>query len=191
MNIIREKNEIHASKKFLAICLLLTLTISLLMSLSTVQGQLTSITTFAFVDAIPNPVGVGEQVLIRYGVLQQLGYPEDSWTGLSVTIVYPDTHTQTLDNLKTDSTGGSAVGFIPEEAGTYELTTYFPEQKFPEAYFDFQRGVTITNETVVKASHSETIELVVHEEPTLEYPDLPLPTEYWSRPVDPQLRSWA
>lgn len=186
-----QNRNVYETKKILAICVLLTLTTSLLMSLSTVQGQLTSITTYAFVDAIPNPVGVGEEVLIRYGVIQQLGYPQDSWTGLSVTIAKPDGTTQTFDNLKTDSTGGSAVEFIPEEAGTYQLETYFPEQTFPEAYFDFQRGVMIGEDTVVKATHSETLELVVHEEPTLEYPDLPLPTEYWSRPIDPQLRSWA
>ncbi len=190
MNILIEKRALE-TKKLLTSCLILILAVSLIMSISAVQGQeLTSLTTFAFIDAIPNPVGVGEEVLLRYGVLQQLGYPQDSWTGLSVTIEKPDGTTQTLSNLKTDSTGGSAVEFVPNEAGLYKLKSYFPEQKFPQTYFDFQRGVMLTTDTVVKAAQSDTLELVVQEEPLPPYPGLPLPTEYWSRPVDPQLRSW-
>jgi len=190
MNKILERTELQKTK-LLTICLVFTLAASLLMSLSTVKGQeLTSLTTFAFIDAVPNPVGVGEEVLIRYGVLQQLGYPQDSWTGLSVTIVDPDGHTTTMSDLKTDSTGGSDTLFTPNIVGTYQLTCNFPEQTFPQSYFDLQRGVMISNTTVVHAAHSETLDLVVQSEPLPQYPSLPLPTEYWSRPVDPQLRSW-
>jgi hypothetical protein len=88
MTKIREWTEMQQPKKLLAICLLLTLATSLFMSLSPVQAQ-ESMTTYAFIDAIPNPVGVGEEVLLRYGVLQQLGYPQDSWTGLSVKFRQP------------------------------------------------------------------------------------------------------
>jgi hypothetical protein len=135
-------------------------------------------------------VGVGQDVLLRYGVIQQLGYPEDGWTDIEVKIVHPDETIETLTGLTTDSTGGSAVRFIPPEAGTYQLETYFPEQTFPQTYFDFQRGVLITTATVVEETHSETVELVVTEEQLPDYPGMPLPTEYWSRPVDPQLREW-
>jgi len=100
---IKERITVQEPKKLLTICLMLTLATSLFMTLSPVHAQGT-LTTVAFVDAVPNPVGVGEEVLIRYGVFQQLGYPEDGWTGLSVTIDKPDGTTQTLDNLRTDST---------------------------------------------------------------------------------------
>jgi hypothetical protein len=160
------------------------------MSLPSTQAQLTSITTYAFIDANPNPVGVGQDVLLRYGVIQQLGYPEDGWTGIEVKIIHPDETIETMTDLTTDSTGGSAVRFIPPEAGTYQLETYFPEQTFPQTYFDFQRGVLITTATVVEETHSETVELVVTEEQLPDYPGMPLPTEYWSRPIDPQLREW-
>ncbi len=173
----------------IALFLMLTLATSLFMLLPTAKAQ-ASITTVAFVDAIPNPVGVGEEVLIKYGVLQQLGYPQDSWTGLSVTIVDPNGHTQTLGDLKTDSTGGSDTLFTPDQVGTYKLTTNFPEQAFPETYFDYQRGVMFYAGDIVKATHSETLNLVVTEQPLPNYPDKPLPSEYWSRPVDPQLRAW-
>ena len=35
-----------------------------------------------------------------------------------------------------------------------------------------------------------TSTFVVTEEPSLSYPGHSLPTEYWSRPIDPQLREW-
>jgi len=177
------------TNKTITFILVITFAASFLMASSPAQAQ-EPLTTFAFVDAIPNPVGVGETVLIRYGVMQQLGYPEDGWTGLSVTIAKPDGTTQTLQNLRTDSTGGSAVAFVPNEEGIYELTTNFPAQTFPQDYFDFQRGAFLTTDTVVEAAQSETIELVVQAEPLPEYPGFPLPTEYWSRPVDPQIREW-
>lgn len=169
--------------------MMLTMAISFI-ALPPAQAQATTITTVAFIDANPNPVGVGQEVLLRYGVLQQLGYPQDGWTDISITIVDPDGHTQTLEDLKTDSTGGSARLFTPDQVGTYELTTNFPDQPLPNTYFDFQRGALILAGTLVEAAPSETIELVVTEEPLSDYPGTPLPTEYWSRPIDPQLREW-
>jgi len=177
------------AKVLLAMFLMLTFAASLAMS-PIAQAQVNTITTFAFIDAIPNPAGVGEEVLLRYGVLQQLGYPQDQWKGLSITIVEPDGTTQTLADLRTDSTGGSAVEFIPDQVGTYKLTTNFPEQAFPQTYFDMQRGVLFLAGDIVKAAKSDTLELVVAQEPLPNYPGLPLPTEFWSRPVDPQLREW-
>ena len=40
------------------------------------------------------------------------------------------------------------------------------------------------------ASTSEKLALNVTEEPLAIWPGAPLPTEYWTRPIDPQLREW-
>jgi hypothetical protein len=42
-----------------------------------------------------------------------------------------------------------------------------------------------------EASDSEILELVVQEESIEYYPGHSLPTEYWSRPIDSQLREWS
>ena len=86
----------YKTTKTFALFLVLTFAASLLMSLSITQAQVPSMKTVAFIDAVPNPVGVGQDTLLRFGVMQQLGYPEDGWTGMSITIVRPDTTTQTL-----------------------------------------------------------------------------------------------
>ena len=41
-----------------------------------------------------------------------------------------------------------------------------------------------------KASDSEKLALVVQQTPAPVYPSSPLPTEYWTRPINAQLREW-
>ncbi|MBM4400738.1 MAG: hypothetical protein FJ045_02180, partial [Crenarchaeota archaeon] len=47
-------------------------------------------TTHAFVGAVPNPAGVGQEVLLHVGITDDLGVVADGWKGLSVTITRPD-----------------------------------------------------------------------------------------------------
>ncbi|MBT0159582.1 PQQ-binding-like beta-propeller repeat protein [Candidatus Bathyarchaeota archaeon A05DMB-2] len=174
-----------------AIALLLIITISAtLVILPAAQAQAPKQKTYAVIDAIPNPVGVGEDVLLRFGILQPLGKEDESWKDITITVVDPDGITKTLGPFKTDSTGSSFTIFTPDKAGTYKLTTNFPEQTAPSTFFDMERGTVILAGTVMQASTSETISLVVLESPLPTYPGSPLPAEYWSRPVDPQLREW-
>jgi len=51
-------------------------------------------------------------------------------------------------------------------------------------------GVFFPPGSTFLASDSEIVTLIVTEEPIERYPDLPLPTEFWSRPIDGQQRSW-
>ena len=182
----------HRSKTYSAIAILIfTMAISLC-ALPTIAQPGTTMKTYAIIDAIPNPVGVGEDVLIRFGILQQTPNVAYEWSGLTVTIVKPDGTTETLGPYKSDSTGSTFAMFKPTVAGTYKLTAHFPEQIW--TFGDFlnrEGGNTILNGTTMAASTSETIELVVHEEPSQFYPGHPLPSEYWTRPIDPQLREWA
>ena len=173
-----------------AIALLITSIFAVsLLAVPSANAQLTQ-KTYAFIDATPNPVGVGEQVLIRFGITQQLGSVQYGWEGLTVTIVKPDGTTETRGPYKTDSTGGTAIVYVPEQTGTYKLTVNFPEQENPYTYYDYERGAMFLAGTIMKASTSET-ELIVQEESLPTYPGHPLPTEYWSRPIDSQLREWA
>ena len=54
---------------------------------------------------------------------------------------------------------------------------------------NFEGGTTIAPGTVMLAS-TATMNLEVHQEPLAFYPGHALPTEYWNRPIDPQLREW-
>jgi hypothetical protein len=147
--------------------------------------------TYSVCSATPDPVGRGEQVLVRYGIMQQLPNVAFYYSGLSVTIVKPDGTTETKSGLKTDSTGQSGFIYVPDQTGTYKLTSHFPETIWIWGdFFSLEAGMVIANGTVLQASTSETIDLVVQEEPLPDYPGHPLPAEYWTRPIDSQLREW-
>jgi len=143
--------------------------------------------TYAFIGALPNPVGVEQEVLLHIGITAQLNAVAQSWEGLSVTIERPDGKTETISDVTTDSTGGTGRIYIPDIEGTYYLQTHFPEQETTND----KRAAGWSVGTWMLASDSEKLALVVQADPIPYYPTAPLPTEFWTRPINAQLREWA
>ena len=157
-------------------------------SVQPATAQLTQ-ETYAISDAIPNPVGVGQETLLKCGVTQALGSASLGWEGITITVEKPDGTTTTLGPFKTDSTGSTYTLYTPTEVGNYTITTHFPNNTAPATFFDYERNAMIYEGTIMLASEASTI-LEVTEEPLVDYPGHALPSEYWSRPIDPQLREW-
>ncbi|PVX25174.1 MAG: hypothetical protein CW691_05365 [Candidatus Bathyarchaeum sp.] len=133
--------------------------------------------SFAYLGVIPNPVGVNQQVLLHIGITEPETRVDFGWNGLTVTVEKPDGTTETLGPYDTDSTGGTGGVFTPTMVGTYKMKTNFPEQQKSD-------GITFM------ASESDVVELVVQQESIPYYPGHSLPSEYWTRPIDSQLREW-
>ena len=130
--------------------------------------------TYPFIGAVPNPVGVNQEVLLHVGITHPLYNTADGWEGLTVTVTRPDGVVETLGPYRTDSTGGTGGVYVPTMAGNYTLQTHFPEQVNP-------RRVTRVSPpteagTVMLASDSDIVTLVVQEESIQYYPAHPLPT---------------
>lgn len=136
--------------------------------------------TYALIGAMPNPVGLGETVLMATGITDALPTAVDGFTGVTVTVTKPDNTTVTLGPYRTDSTGMTGATYTPDTVGTYYLQTHFPAQWFNSS----------TANTYYKESYSEQIKLIVQPEPVAVYQGAALPTEYWSRPINAQLREW-
>ena len=178
----------NKSKTASAIAIFLVLSISVtLIALPTVIAQ-GSKKTYSFIVATPNPIGVGQDTVLRFGITDQLATTEYSWVGLTVTVTKPDGSKETLDNkgagFKTDSTGGTFTIYVPTMVGNYTLQSHFPQQNNPAGF-----GGIPANTTML-ASDSEIITLVVQQEPIPSFPYLPLPTEFWTRPINDQLIDW-
>jgi hypothetical protein len=187
----KEKSKLKLSKRIMVFFLILTFAASMALTLPTTQGQAApTLKTYPIIDAVPNPVGVGEDVLVRMGIIQATGDVSYGWTGITVTVTKPDGTTQTLGPFTTDSTGATFTTFIPNQVGTYKLVTNFPQQVNPFTFFNVEGGNLILAGTVMLASTSQPLNLVVQQDPLPAYPGHALPTEYWSRPIDPQLREW-
>jgi len=170
-----------------------TITLILVLTLSTIVVTLPATTaqepprqkTYAFIGAIPNPVGVNEQTLFHVGITQQLPGPEYSYVGLSVTIEKPNGDVETISGIKTDATGGTGHVYVPNQVGIYYIQTHFPEQAYPARLKNI-----IEEGTIMEASTSEVTEMIVTKEPNPNYPGFSLPDEYWTRPIDAQMREW-
>lgn len=153
--------------------------------------------TYAVCGLMPNPVGVSQEVLIWVGITDQLGVYTDGWEGLTVTVTKPDDTTETLGPFRTDATGSTGATYTPAVVGTYTFQTNFPEQDYnwtsaaERTMIIFDPKLVAIGVIRYEASSSPKVELVVQEEPVPEYPGVPLPTEYWTRPIDAQAREWA
>jgi hypothetical protein len=143
-------------------------------------------TTYAYIGATPNPVGVGQETLLHVGITTALTNVRYGWDDLTVEVTRPDGHTETLGPFRTDATGGTGTIYVPTMAGNYTLQTHFPEQRTDE---DSQGGGVVQG-TLMLASDSEKLRLVVQEEPVPYHQGFPLPTEYWTRPISAEFREW-
>ncbi len=184
------KNKMKYSKIFATLIILAFMISIVPITQVKAQTAVTTLKTYPVCDAVPDPVGLGQDVLVKFGILQQAGAVEQGWTGVTVTVVKPDNTTETLGPFRTDSTGSSFTLYTPDQVGTYYLTTHFPEQTNPVGFFSYEANVFIAEGTIMAASTSATVTLNVQQEPLTDYPGHALPTEYWTRPIDDQLREW-
>ncbi|HEX9261313.1 MAG TPA: PQQ-binding-like beta-propeller repeat protein, partial [Candidatus Bathyarchaeia archaeon] len=182
--------KIETKTATLAMALFMALTIMLtIVALPNVKAQAASSKkTYAFIGVAPNPIGVGQQAFVHIGIPDALQTATDGWN-LTVTVTKPDSKTETLGPYKTDSTGGTGIAYIPEQVGTYYLQANFPAQWYNFSGRDFLGNPVVSN-VMYEASTSPKIALNVTEEPVQYYPGVPLPTEYWTRPINAQLREW-
>jgi hypothetical protein len=164
-----------------AMLIIIAMAISLLALPAEKQYATAQTTTYAYINAVPNPVGVNQEVLLHIGEIHQLTSADQGWEGLTVTVTRPDNTTETLGPYKTDSTGGTGDTYIPTMEGTYTFQTHYPAQNGTDFW-----GA----EVEYTASDSFELELVVQADPIEYYPGHSLPTEYWTRPIDAQLREW-
>jgi outer membrane protein assembly factor BamB len=177
------KSKVTAVSLFLLFAMAISL-----VALPTATAQDTR-KTYAFIGAMPNPVGVGQEVLLHVGITHPLASALYGWDGLSITITKPDGTTETISNIRTDSTGGTGRVYVPTMAGNYTLQTHFPQQVNPALVTRVSPPTPAG--TTMLASDSDILTLVVQEEAIPSYPGVPLPTEYWTRPIDAQLREWS
>jgi outer membrane protein assembly factor BamB len=154
------------------------------------QDEPRSKTTYAYIGAVPSTVGVNQQVLLHVGITDYLATAADGFEGLTVTVTRPDGEIETLGPLRTDSTGGTGAIYIPTMTGTYYLQTIFPAQEYTWASPAYS-STNIYGTIRYEASESEVLELTVQDESITYYSAHSLPAEYWSRPIDAQLREWS
>jgi outer membrane protein assembly factor BamB len=156
-----------------------------------------TLNTFAYINIAPNPIGVGQKAAVVVW-LDKVASDGSTTAAVTNTIRFnnytvivksPDGNTSRLlwnpdDNANFtiwDTTSSQQTFFTPTQAGVYTLTFIFPTQTI-------QRTSTANNTYL---SSNATTTLTVQEEPIPEpIYSYPLPTEYWTRPIEGQNTYW-
>jgi outer membrane protein assembly factor BamB len=171
--------------------LLLTIVIAFsVFTVLPVASASNEVPTYAFVSAAPNPIGVGQtaSVLMWLDKLPPILTAEGSWAakwhGYTLTITKPDGQTESFGPLTSDPTAFAYQQFTPAQVGTYTLKfSFLGEQTTGESY-----GMPVDDYYL--PSTSSEVKLIVQQEPITPIPQTPLPTGYWSRPINAQNHDW-
>ena len=172
----------------IAIVLLLSLTLTAIaLPAANAHTPPWQITTYAYINVAPNPIGVGQETLIvmwldttMQGVLITNNIRFENY---KLTITKPDGTTETKTwPIVTDTTSSQYLAYTPTQVGTYTVKFEFPGQ-----VYDF--GGAYNSDTYT--SSSKTTTLTVQEDPIPRLPTIPLPTEYWTRPIEAENLAWG
>ena len=150
------------------------------------------IPTNAFLAVSPNPAGINQEVTILMWLVQfkptSGGPGAPTWGDFTVLITKPDGTKQTLGPFKADAAAFAYAIYTPDQIGTYTL-----EFSFPGEHVTGTAGGLFGPPREVDAYYgasSFTTTLTVQQEPVTASPQTPLPTEYWTRPINSQNFDW-
>ncbi len=190
------------SKKLLfslAAILLLTLsTVSAVLPIANAHTPAWRVPTFAYVVATPDHVGVGQQLALVFWLNWVPpgagGTGGDRWRNLQVTVTKPDGTKQNLGPFNSDPIGGGYSAYTPDQVGTYTVTFNFPGQVPGMVGPTGIASVNPTlwdylNDTFLPSNATTTF--VAQSQPLTLIPAQPLPTNYWTRPIEGQNFYWA
>ncbi len=196
------------------IMVILTLSTFMLMTNNTVQAQIADeqpvagpipigvtpdrlIETISYLSFRPDPVGVGQPILVNMWIQTEvLSASQKFIQAHSVTITKPDGTIDiiTVDSYISDSTAW--FEYVVDQVGTWTLQFNFLGMYFPAGRY--YNGYIVTNSTgsnqadnrYYMPSSDGPYELEVQEDIVYSWPESPLPTDYWTRPVSPEHREW-
>jgi hypothetical protein len=148
-----------------------------------------SLSTHAFLAVSPNPAGVNQDVtlmmwLIEFNPTSVGPAGGGRWENLSITITAPDSKTQTLGPFRANDAAFQVTTFKPDKLGTYSLTFNFPGQLVVG-----RSGFGVPINAYYQPSSFST-SLTVQQQSANALPQTPLPTGFWSRPIDAQNQEW-
>ncbi len=178
-----------------SIALILLLASSVLMTTMPTANAAKTWPTFIYISVAPNPVGVNQDVLVyawlRYAPFTAVGPYGDRWHGMTVEVTAPDGTKQTLGPSSSDPVGGTWWLYTPTKQGTYKFQASFAGQTLAgeNLHPTDKQGREFIGD-YFEPSTSRTLQLTVQADPIATYPDSPLPSGYWTRPINAQHRDW-
>jgi hypothetical protein len=155
--------------------------------------------THPYLSFSPNPIGFGQTFLVNMWIVPPL-HVSRYFSDYTITITKPSGQ---VDVVKIDSYRADATAWFPyvaDEVGEWTLKFEFPGGYFPAGNYTIYAGavLSIAVDQVVSfdesvyylPSSTEEQTLTVQEDFIYSWPSVPLPTDYWTRPVNMENREW-
>jgi outer membrane protein assembly factor BamB len=178
----------------MAMLIIFLMAIPISASLLTVNAHNTStdktvwtITSYAYLNVAPNPVGVGQTVDVCMWVdapMPSAAIENDIRRhDYSLTITKPDGTTETKTwNIISDTTGVQFYQYTPTQVGNYTFFFNYPQQTYTW-------NNTYLNDIYLGSNRTKI--LTVQQDPIpMPISSYPLPSEYWTRPIEGQNSDW-
>jgi outer membrane protein assembly factor BamB len=157
----------------------------------------TSLDVNAFLSVTPNPIGVGQTLLVNIWLVPPIHVNRQFIQAYKVTITKPDGTTEVygpLDSYQGDATAW--FNYVPGQVGTWKFKFDFLGMYFPAGRY--YNGKIVTNTTLgtvlgsayYKPASTKEVELTVQTDQVYSYPPSAWPTDYWTRPVYTENREW-
>jgi outer membrane protein assembly factor BamB len=189
--------NLQRNKTLSATALILIMTFAMIMASAQSARAISSVSikTFAFVSPNPNLVGVGQQILINFGIdhISPIATATGNLLqGFTIAIARPDGTTETL-NGNVDSTSQGYLIYVPTQIGTYKLTCNFAGQ-----WVNVTAGemtgfgpAALSVNYYFQPSTSGQIALKVQQQPVAGVTPSSPPNDYWTRPINAENKGWA
>ena len=191
------KNLTNKSK-IATIALILVLTISVIfvaLPIVSAHDPPWTVPTWCYVSVTNSIIGVNQQVVIVYWVNAipptAQGAYGDRWT-FTVDVTKPDGSKENLGPSKSDPVGGGWTTYTPDQIGTYTIVAHMDEHTvtgLPDLTPSVISNPASVNDTYL-ASSSDPVTFIVQEEPIQPWTEAPLPTLFWTRPINAANRDW-
>jgi len=171
---------LQKTKTFLAMILLVALLVPTVCQLaSVVSAENPKIPIYLEVHAEPNPVGIGQDLYLSLFSTKPI---PGTFKEMSIVIVKPDGRNETFGPYDSDTTGGvGGIVFVPQVEGNYTAQAFYKGQTIRVSGVDYD----------IQPAMSKAVNFTVQTDPISSTPFVPLPTEYWSRPIYSTNFAWS
>ncbi len=154
-----------------------------------------TVPTYAYVTCAPQTVGVGQYTTIVAWLdlfsPNAGGITGQEWSGWVINITTPSGATDIIGPFTCDSALSSTFKiFTPTEVGTYKIVFSWPggviapSESVPSAYPQ-------STGDIFEGSTSAPAYLTVQSTPVPSWPEPPVPTDYWTLPINSANRGWS
>ena len=154
--------------------------------------------TLPYLSFTPNPIGITQQLLVNMWVQPPL-HVTRAHTGYTVTFTKPDGTKDVIgpvNSFTADTTYW--FNYVPDQVGNWTVKFTFSGDYYPPGYYlnglkydTNVAGSTYFSQSVYyQGSSTKELPLVVQNDPIFSWPQSPLPTDYWTRPISMENREW-